>query len=618
MYTSVEGHSVLRRFRQSFILPAMGVLLHIEGLEKAHGRLVLFEGASLSVSEGDKIGLIGRNGAGKSTLLHMIVGDEKPDAGEIVIHPNCRLGYLKQHEDYEKGETVLEYLERVSQREEWECAKMAGRFDLKKERLQLPYESLSGGFRMRVKLAAMLLKDPNLLLLDEPTNFLDLQTQLLLERFLQEWNGAFVIVSHDREFLMETCEQTLEAERGKLFLFPRPVNEYLEYKEEKLALDVKYNQNIEAQKKHLEAFINRFRAKASKATQAQSRMKQLRKLKTIAISSAIKTVKIRIPAVDHRKQFAVRALRLAIGYGTHVVADDISFEIDRGERVGILGENGKGKSTLLKTLAGAIEKLDGTYTWNNRLALGFYDQHAPDALYPQETIWNYLERVAVPGTEKEDLMRMAGDFLFAKDDWEKTVGMLSGGERSRLVLAGLLLSRPEVLLLDEPTNHLDLETVEALGNALRRWNGTVLFISHSRTFVNLIATRILDVRDGTVRNYPGTYEEYVYDVAKEEGVAPKPDPTPPSPFQGEGVSKAERHEKVKDIKRAITKVEKELAALEDERSGIMKLFTQDPVKFDLERTKRLKTLETMIQHTEAEWARLTEELANMETKNPAT
>jgi ATP-binding cassette subfamily F protein 3 len=277
--------------------------------------------------------------------------------------------------------------------------------------------------------------------------------------------------------------------------------------------------------------------------------------------------------------------------------------------VAILGENGKGKSTLLKTLAGKIDKLDGTFTWNNRLKLGFYDQHAPDELYAADTVWNYLERTATIGTEKEDIMRMAGDFLFPKTDWEKSISMLSGGERSRLVLAGLLLSRPEVLLLDEPTNHLDLETVEALGAALHRWNGTVLFISHSRTFVNLVATRILDVRDGTVCNYPGTYEEYVYDIAKEEGALP---PAPKEEAAPSGMSKAERHEKVKDLKRAISKVEKQLVILEDERNGIMKLFTQDPERFDLERTKRLKTLETMIQHTEAEWNRLTAELAETE------
>lgn len=179
----------------------MATLLHADKLDKAHGLHVLFEDASVAISEGDKIGFIGRNGAGKSTLLHMIVGDDKADSGKIVIHPACRLGYLRQHEDYQKGETVIEYLQRTSNKEDWACAKMAGQFDLKKERLQMPYEALSGGYRMRVKLAAMLLHEPNLLLLDEPTNFLDLQTQLLLERFLQEWNGAFVIVSHDREFL---------------------------------------------------------------------------------------------------------------------------------------------------------------------------------------------------------------------------------------------------------------------------------------------------------------------------------------------------------------------------------------------------------------------------------
>jgi ATP-binding cassette subfamily F protein 3 len=587
----------------------MATLLHVDKLDKAHGLHVLFEDAAVSISEGDKIGFIGRNGAGKSTLLHMIVGDEKQDAGQIVIHPSCRLGYLKQHEDYEKGETVIEYLQRTSNKEEWACAKMAGQFDLKKERLQMPYEALSGGYRMRVKLAAMLLHEPNLLLLDEPTNFLDLQTQLLLERFLQEWNGAFVIVSHDREFLRSTCEQTMEAERGKLFLFPRPIDEYLDFKEEKLSLDVKFNQNIEAQKKHLESFINRFRAKASKATQAQSKMKQLRKLKTIDIASALKTVKIRIPAVDHRKQFAVKSHDLVIGYAAKVIAKDIDIEIDRGEHVAVLGENGKGKSTLLKTLAGRIEKLDGTFVWNNRLRLGFYDQHAPDELHASETVWNYLERVAIPGTEKEDIMRMAGDFLFPKDDWEKAIGMLSGGERSRLVLAGLLLSRPEVLLLDEPTNHLDLETVETLGNALRRWNGTVLFISHSRTFVNLVATRILDVRDGTVRSYPGTYEEYVYALRQEEGLIKEKDEVVEE--EPQAMSKAERHEKVKELKRAIIKVEKELDKLEEERTGLMKLFTQDPLTFDLERTRKLTRLETMIPHAEAEWTRLTAELEQL-------
>ncbi len=592
----------------------MSVLFHVEHLDKAFGPRVLFEDAAVSIGEGDKIGLIGRNGAGKSTLLKMMTGDDQPDRGSVVQHPACRLGYLKQDDDFRPEETVLDYLVRVSGKEDWACAKMAGKFDLKKERLQAPIESLSGGYRMRVKLAGMLLHEPNLLLLDEPTNFLDLQTQLLLERFLQDWNGAFVIVSHDREFLLETCEQTLEAERGALFLFPRPVDEYLEYKEEKLALDVKFNQNIETQKKHLESFINRFRAKASKASQAQSKMKQLRKLKTIDIASALKTVKIRIPAVDHRKQFAVRTLRLAIGYGDHVVANDINFEIDRGQRVAILGENGRGKSTLMKTLAGHIEKLDGSFTWNNRLKLGFYDQHAPDTLHAQETVANYLERVAVHGTDRQDILRMAGDFLFAKDDIEKTVGMLSGGERSRLVLAGLLLSRPEVLLLDEPTNHLDLETVEALGNALRRWNGTVLFISHSRTFVNLVATRILDVRDGTVVSYVGTYEDYVYDVAKAEGLTQKQDPSLPSPLQGEEkTTKAEKHEKQKELRRSLSKTEKQLDALEEERSALMKLFTQDPTAFDLERNRRLTTLETMIQHSEAEWNRLTEELGKSET-----
>jgi ATP-binding cassette subfamily F protein 3 len=211
--------------------------------------------------------------------------------------------------------------------------------------------------------------------------------------------------------------------------------------------------------------------------------------------------------------------------------------------------------------------------------------------------------------EPEVLMRMAGNFLFTKEDLDKTISLLSGGERSRLAMAGILLRRPDVLLLDEPTNHLDLETVEALGAALKAWNGTVIFVSHSRTFVNLIATRILEVRDGSLRVFPGTYEEYVYQLQQEEGLAKEKEEIVEE--EPQTLSKAERHEKIKELKRAIIKVEKELDKLEEERAGLMKLFTQDPLTFDLERTRTLTRLETMIPHAESEWTRLTTELEQL-------
>jgi ATP-binding cassette subfamily F protein 3 len=591
----------------------MATILSMEGLSKAHGPLVLFENATLAFDENDKIGLIGRNGAGKSTLLNIITGHEEADAGFVSRHPNLRLGYLKQLDDFEEGETVLDFLLRQSGKPDWFCGKIASQFELKKEKLTVAIASLSGGWQMRVKLSALLCQEPNFLLLDEPTNFLDLNTQLLLEAFLRDWHGGFLIVSHDREFLSNTCTHTLELEHGSFTFFPGDIETYLAYKEEQLAFKIKYNQKIETEKKKLLSFVERFGAKASKATQAQSKLKQMRKLKTIEIKHRLKTVRIVIPKVDPRKTFAVKASRLSIGYGDRTIATDINFEIDRGQKVALLGQNGAGKSTLLKTLAGLIEKKDGTFAWNNRTTFAYYDQHTAEQLHPADTIGNYLTRKMAIDLEPEVLLRMAGNFLFTKDDLDKTVSLLSGGERSRLALAGILLQKPDVLLLDEPTNHLDLETVEALGAALKAWNGTVIFVSHSRTFVNLIATRILEVRDGSVRVFPGSYEEYVYQLQQEEGLATSsPLPSPQDEARENVLTKAERHEKIKELKRSIIKVEKELDKLEAERSGLMKLFTQDPMTFDLERTRSLTRLETMIPHAEAEWNRLTEELANLE------
>lgn len=587
----------------------MATILSTEALSKAHGPLMLFENATLSFDETDKIGFIGRNGAGKSTLLNIITGQEEADSGSVSRHPNLRMGYLKQLDDFNEGESVIGFMQRMSGKPDWFCGKIGAQFELKKEKLETTIASLSGGWQMRVKLAALLCQEPNFLLLDEPTNFLDLNTQLLLEAFLRDWHGGFLIVSHDREFLTNTCTHTLELEHGSFTLFPGDIETYLAYKEEQLAFKIKYNQKIDTEKKKLLSFVERFGAKASKATQAQSKLKQMRKLKTIEIKHRLKTVRIVIPKVDPRKTFAVKAAHLSIGYCDKTIAKDIQFEIDRGQKVALLGQNGAGKSTLLKTLAGLLEKKDGTFAWNNRTVFAYYDQHTAEQLHPQDTISSYLTRQMAIDLEPEVLMRMAGNFLFTKEDLDKTISLLSGGERSRLAMAGILLRRPDVLLLDEPTNHLDLETVEALGAALKAWNGTVIFVSHSRTFVNLIATRILEVRDGSLRVFPGTYEEYVYQLQQEEGLAKEKEEIIEE--EPQTLSKAERHEKIKELKRAIIKVEKELDKLEEERAGLMKLFTQDPLTFDLERTRTLTRLETMIPHAESEWTRLTTELEQL-------
>lgn len=580
----------------------MSIVLHVEHLSKAIGARTLFKDGGFSIEAGAKVGLIGRNGAGKTTLINMIAGHEKPDSGSIVVHPGTRIAHLSQHTLFEGEESVIDYLHRVSGKTDWECAKIAGAFDLKKTTLQRPVSSLSGGWQMRVQLAGLLLHDPNLLLLDEPTNYLDVQTQLLLEVFLRQWNGAVLVISHDRSFLMNVCDETIEIDRGDIVHFPGDVNTYEAYKEEQLSFQIKFNQKIDQQKKHLMEFVTRFGAKATKATQAQSKLKQIRKLQPIEIKQKLKSARIHITPTDPRKTFAIKAKDLAIGYET-MVAQHGSFEIDRGEKVVILGENGAGKSTLLKTIAGTIPQLEGTFTWNNRTSFAYYDQYSAKSLYLQETAGQYLTRLA-GYLEQEQILKMAGSFLFTQEDLEKTIGILSGGERARLVLAGILLQAPDALLLDEPTNHLDLETVETLAQALSVWNGTVICISHSRSFVQQIATRIIEVKGGEIRHFPGTYEEYLYMVSQESGIPLDKQ----SEDMQEVVNKKEKHEKRRELQRLVQKLEKQLDEIEKEREQIMKSITSDPTKVNVERDRRLQTVLTMISHTESEWMKTQEEL----------
>ena len=594
-------------------LLAMAVLLQLDHLSKAHGPHVLFDDISLAISEEQKIGFIGRNGAGKSSLLRVITKHELADRGGVIEHPGLRLGYLEQQEQYSPEETVLAYLERKSQAPSWTCAKMAHAFELTKEYLHMPMIALSGGYQMRAKLAALFLQEPNLVLLDEPTNYLDLQTQLLLEEVLRNFRGSCLIVSHDREFLKNTCTHTLEIERGKVTFYPRDIEEYLAYKEEVERSQVKQNESVEMQKKHLEAFINRFRAKASKATQAQSKMKMLERLQTIEIASPLKRVKIWIPPVEARKTFAVKSHRLAIGYPGKVIADEVGFEIEQGDKVALLGENGQGKTTLLRTLAGELPSLDGTFTFHSKLRVAHYHQLVHTRLDGRLTVLSYLEGSADGTLPKEAVLKMASHFLFTEDDLEKPLAVLSGGEQARLIFAGILLGRFDVLLLDEPTNHLDFETVEALGNALREWNGTVLFVSHSRTFVHLLATSILEVRGGHVRRYPGTYEEYVYHVAK--GLMPVSEEiVEEESLQAEGMSKAQLHEKIRTLKRTARKLEEQMEVANKEKDQLMQAFLLEPMVFSKERNQRLSTLNHVLEFSEDEWLKTQHEIEGWELK----
>jgi len=593
------------------------VLIQLQSIYKRYGPLVIFDDASALFDKRDKIGVIGRNGAGKSTLCKVLLGFEEVDSGQVRTSSQLRLSYLEQRSPFEPDETVMAFLQRQSGREEWECGKLAGRFELKGELLERPATSLPGGFQTRVKLAGMLLGDPNFLVLDEPTNYLDLRTLILLERFLRDFAGGFLIVSHDREFLKKTCTKTLEVERGELNLFPENVEIYLETRDAKRVEAQRFNKNVVAKKKHLQEFVDRYRVRAATASRAQSKLKEMERLKTIEIEHPMATARIRLPAVEPKRGVALRCEHLDIGYPDKHVATGIHFEVERGDHVAILGDNGEGKTTFVRTLAGQLAPLEGGFKWGHGIELAYYAQHVYSSLPEKLDVFTYLEQEASRDVGRQEILDMAGSFLFQGDDVLKPISVLSGGERSRLCLAALLLSRRPVLLLDEPTNHLDFETVEALGTALREYKGTVLFISHDRTFVNLVATSVVDVKGGRVVLYPGDYESYVFRVEQE--VAAEAEATQAAGRRPKDGKKKNDHTRNKQLRSRRSKLKKQireseaaLKAYEVEKAQLHAHFLEHPTEYSPEKTVRSEELVRLLAETEEAWLAYQAELEKLD------
>jgi len=595
----------------------MATLLQVTRACKAYGDQVLLDNADVTIGDDVKVGFIGRNGAGKSTLLRVLLGEEELDSGEVARHPGLRLGYLRQHDPFLPGETVLDFLQRDSGQPAWKCGEVAGDFELKGAYLDGPIATLSGGWQTRVKLAALLLHEPNLLVLDEPTNFLDLRTQILLEHFLINHRSACLIVSHDRAFLGATCDHTLDLCRGKLTTYPGKIDAYLKYKQEKREHEERANETILAKRRHLEDFIARNKARAATATLARSKGKQLERLELNEIAGDEPTARIRAPRVEPRKGPALRCRDLAVGYPDRQVAAGIDVEIDHGSRAAIVGDNGQGKTTFLRTLVDSLKPLAGEARWGHGCQVGVYAQHVYTSLPEKQTVLEYLQRQAARGTKDQAVLEAAGSFLFRGPDLDKPVSVLSGGERARLCLAGLLLSSYNILILDEPGNHLDVDTVESLAEALMEYKGTVIFTSHDRHFASRVATTMVEVRDGRVTAYSGGYEAYLYRVNKEIEAGEREVATARAKLPAE-VRKPATPRKVartaEQVRTELAATEAAMAQLQGQVQALEARLGESMSAAELERVlEDLATATEKLTEAEERWGKLSEEFDGLAT-----
>ncbi len=530
-------------------------MLQLTGAGKRFGHKLLFDGLDWLITPKERSGLVGGNGTGKSTLLKIVAGLEQLDYGSLSATKGIRIGYLPQDGLRVSGRTVfaeclsvfagIQDLEReleslTARMSELDPAseeygQVADRFEraenefrsrdgytieaqvgtvltglgFRKEDWTRQTEEFSGGWQMRIALAKLLLEKPNLLLLDEPTNHLDLEAREWLESYLTNYEFAYLLISHDRYFLDLTVKKIVEIWNKRAYFYTGGYERYRQQKAERLAqLEAAYK-NQQEKIQQLEAFINRFRAQATKAKQVQSRIKELEKIERIELPPEEKTIHFSFPQPKPSGRVVAHFESVAKSYGQKRVLEDVNFTIERGDRIALVGVNGAGKSTLIKLLAGTEPLTSGRYSLGHNVELDHFAQDQYKELNPEARVLDDLSDAA-PRTTNTELRNLLGCFLFSEDDVFKRIGVLSGGERNRYALARMLLHPANFLLLDEPTNHLDMRAKDVLLEALEKFTGTVMFVSHDRYFIENLANRVFEVSEGTLHVYPGTYGDYLW------------------------------------------------------------------------------------------------------------
>ncbi len=504
-------------------------MLTIADVSKSYGTRQLFGGVSLFVARTDRYGLVGPNGAGKSTLFNLILGEETADTGTIEWERGADFGFLPQESAPVGDETVLGIatngakLDMIDDDDEdWDidwtieprARKILAGLGFKDAEMDLPAKSFSGGWIMRAHLARLLVSEPALLILDEPTNHLDLEALLWFQDYLTRYPGGLLVVSHDRAFLNALCTGILELSVGTLHRYH---GNYDDYKIEKVARHEQLQAQFKNQQKeiaHLEKFVNRFGAKASMATRAKSKEKQIDRLKEVAIEEPgeeLRRINFRFPQPPRSGRKVIQLKNVDQAYGDHVVYQKLNFTAERGQKLVLVGPNGAGKSTLLKILADVIEIQGGSRELGSNVTPGYFAQNRGDNLKLNATVFeNVMElRTAENQLTEQQARAILGAFLFRKDDVFKKVSVLSGGEKSRLALARLLVDPPNLLLMDEPTTHLDIQSIDALINALKDYAGTFIFISHDVHFIRTLDAHVLHVHSGRLTTYAGNYDYYL-------------------------------------------------------------------------------------------------------------
>ena len=531
-------------------------MISINSLTVAYGGFVLLNDINFHISENDKIGLVGKNGAGKSTILKLICGLQNPTNGKVAVPNDMRIGYLPQIMEHNKGRTVIDEamtafadmfaledeLEKITQelaeRQDYESddyqkliIKMNEVNDrlaytrsdnpqvqaertllglgFKYEELTRNTETFSQGWNMRIELAKILLSKPDVLLLDEPTNHLDIESIEWLEGYLKDYKGSLVLISHDRKFLDNVTNRTVEIMLGRIHDYKVPYSKYLELRKERLEQQRAAFENQQRMIEKTEEFIEKFRYKPTKSNQVQSRVKQLEKLERIEVDIEDRSaLAVKFPPAPRSGDIAYKATDLKVGYGPKVVFDGAQIEVRRGEKVALVGRNGEGKTTLMRVIMNELDPMTGESKVGYNVNIGYYAQNQEDILDKEDTVFGTLDRIAV-GDIRLKLRDILGAFLFKGEDIDKKVAVLSGGERARLAMAKLILKPYNLLALDEPTNHMDIRSKDILKQALKAYDGTLVIVSHDRDFLDGLVDKLYEFRDGKVKEHLGGVQEFL-------------------------------------------------------------------------------------------------------------